>query len=187
MSQIHLVVEPEIKKALEERARQSGKTLKDFLVDLIQNDKQKPFDQPRIDSKTDGQELAEPEHYDCLWEYKEATSYQGGNWEFEIAECRPKSADNELSVLEVLKYACPRCKVFLLNKRISEKSADGKASKIIDLALNQNEDDRPGYLARQAQRALSAKYKCAECDFETDNQSEAARHQEKGYRHWFPQ
>jgi hypothetical protein len=182
-------VNAELKKILEEKARLSGKTLKDYLVE-------KGLDQPRIEEpkihgqdqekdSQDQQEEEDPVEIECFWGFKEAVSYDRGEWNTAVAICRPKSLDNDLSLMDVLKYACPRCLVFFKNKTLAKKMIEGKAARIIDLA--QNSDEEPGYLMREARKALSQKYKCAECDFQTDNQTEAAKHQEKGYRHWFPQ
>jgi DNA-directed RNA polymerase subunit RPC12/RpoP len=186
-----LRLSPEIKKLLEEKARASGKTLKDYLIE-------KGLDQPRIetpkiDEGTDRQkencqsqeEQEDPVEIECFWGFKEAVSYDRGQWNTAVAICRPKSLDNDLSLMDVLKYACPRCLVFFKNKTLAKKMIEGKAARIIDLA--QNADEEPGYLMREARKALSQKYKCAECDFQTDNQTEAAKHQEKGFTHWFPQ
>jgi DNA-directed RNA polymerase subunit RPC12/RpoP len=183
-------VNAELKKILEEKARLSGKTLKDYLVE-------KGLDQPRIEApKSDEarkdnieenhqQQEEGPVEIECFWGFKEAVSYDRGEWNTAVAICRPKSLDNDLSLMDVLKYACPRCLVFFKNRALAKKMIEGKAARIIDLA--QNADEEPGYLMREARKALSQKYKCAECDFQTDNQNEAAKHQEKGYRHWFPQ
>lgn len=182
-----LRLSPEIKKILEEKARLSGKTLKDYLIE-------RGLDQPRIEELKDSQEKEnsgddlnqqqDPVEIECFWGFKEAVSYDRGEWSTAVAICRPKSLDNDISLMDVLKYACPRCLVFFKNRALAKKMIEGKAARIIDLA--QNADEQPGYLMREARRALSQKYKCAECDFQTDSQTEAARHQEKGFGHWFP-
>jgi hypothetical protein len=180
-------VDSQLKKILEEKARVSGKTLKDYLLE-------KGLDQPPTESKIEGRKDLEKENsenqedpveIECFWGFKEAVSYDRGEWNTAVAICRPKSLDNDLSLMDVLKYACPRCLVFFKNRALAKKMIEGKAARIIDLA--QNADEEPGYLMREARKALSQKFKCAECDFQTDSQTEAAKHQEKGYRHWFPQ
>jgi predicted DNA-binding protein len=189
------------KKALDELALASGKTQQEFLRDAIFHKTSTIDDQSRIEPKSEElsssgeerekeqkerQQLAET--FDCLWDYKEARSYQSGNWEFETAICRPKTADNDLTVLEVLKYACLRCKVFLAHKTVAQRAARGKATRIVDLNTEDgDDDDRPGYLARQ-QKALSGRFRCAapKCDFQTNDQREATKHQDTGFEHWFP-
>jgi hypothetical protein len=175
------------KKALDDLVLASGKTLQDYVKDAIFHKRQ--LDQPHIENKSNGSSTSQEQEqqlaasYDCLWEYKEARSYQGGNWEFEIAICRPKTADNDLTILEVLKYACPRCKVFLANRTVAERAAKGKATRIVDM----NADDQPGYLAREGAMLVGRLFKCEapNCDFQTSDQREAAKHQERGFEHWF--
>jgi DNA-directed RNA polymerase subunit RPC12/RpoP len=183
-------VDAELKKILEEKARLSGKTLKDYLVEKGL-DQPLQIEEPKIqgqhqekDSEAQEQEEEDPVEIECFWGFKEAVSYDRGQWNTAVAICRPKSLDNDLSLMDVLRYACPRCLVFFKNRTLAKKMIEGKAARIIDLA--ENADEEPGYLMREARKALSQKYKCAECDFQTDTQTEAAKHQEKGYRHWFP-
>jgi hypothetical protein len=110
---------------------------------------------------------------------------QFGNTDVGVSKlptCEPKSRDNKISMIDLMKFACAKCPVFLKNKGMYRTAG----ARVASMQPIRSEEEEKGYLAKERQAELSSRsFKCEYCDFSTQEREQAVKHQEVSDKHWF--